>query len=353
MDNKGNVPALPSGIVTVDKGKSRQVRVGLVTANRIPAYGFDVSGYAPNHYRTMTHGPFGVLVGSRQALEVRIMLDGKILTEQKLYPADPPAGPGIDEQVRAMMSENPQTHFLTRSTDGEPFLFTPFDPDLTPSEIVAAQMHALRFGPAPDMDTMEHSAPVTEEVRVDIPPDKWTMPPAPPPPLPDLPDIQAPPLVLVSESSAACLEQSSSVEEPESDSDPAAQESSMEPGVSVQSPVTAVPDCADQEYPAPDYSSRSLYWAPSHGLVAIGVRLLQVARENEPPAPPDGFTYVLFQMNPWQLHVLARNRLMHRLVVPSKEQLRKMMEAEGFAHEAPSCPTVICGCAERTQKKGR
>src|SRR5688572_8440398 len=112
-------PALPSGMVAVDKGPMREVVIGILSGNRIPAFGFDVSGYAPNHYRMVPYGQFGLLVGSKNAVEVRVLLDGKLLLEKQLYPAGPPSGVGIDRKVKAMMSEKPHPFFLMEDNDGK------------------------------------------------------------------------------------------------------------------------------------------------------------------------------------------------------------------------------------------
>ena len=54
-------------------------------------------------------------------------------------------------------------------------------------------------------------------------------------------------------------------------------------------------------------------WAPSHGLVVIGVRMVQTQQEGEPTLPPDGFEYVLFQLNTWADHARVRANLHSRI----------------------------------------
>jgi hypothetical protein len=84
--------------------------------------------------------------------------------------------------------------------------------------------------------------------------------------------------------------------------------------------------------------------APSHGFLVIGVRAIDAPTSTEEPqGPPDVFSYVGFQLNPWKLHNRALSKLLNRMVVPSKAQLNESMRKQGFAHEIPA-ERPICAC---------
>lgn len=359
--NKRNpaMPALPSGMVKVDKGGAREVVVGIVNGDRMPAFGFDVEGLPPNHFRVVQPGNFGVLIGAKHALEVRIMLDGKLLAEQTLMPMDPPSNPAMDERVRKMMAESPQPHFVTRQANGKPFVFKAHNPELSATETVHEQFHPLRNANPPSIDMIDSGAPVTEELISDVTQEELdAMFNKNAPALPVVDDIALPPTDLA-ESTLADVEG----EEPAiTDGDQGVLNFSDigAPGPVLEAGETPVADALNALFdaapapvdtnpnpPAIDLTSRSMYWAPSNGLVAVGVRMLQTFDENEPPMPPDAFTYVMFQLNPWDVHCLAQAHAQNRVIMPSQEAMARMMREEGFQEDAPRMPKVVCSCAKR------
>ena len=93
-----------------------------------------------------------------------------------------------------------------------------------------------------------------------------------------------------------------------------------------------------------DHHNRRTAVAPSHGLVAIGVRMSQQFSKSEGPLPPDSFTYTAFQLNPANLYAKARSRLMGRIRIPSHQDLHRMMVEEGYADEAGPPPASFCSC---------
>jgi len=346
--NKRNpgIPALPSGLVKVDKGKMRDIIVGIINGDRMPAAGFDVHGLPPNHFRVVEHGNFGVLIGAKHALEVRVILDGKLLVEQKLIPEAPPSNPFMDPQVRKMMAESPQPHFVTRDSEGKAFQFKAHDSSLSATELVHDQFHPLRNAIPPTVDMIDNGGAKTEELIADVTPEQvvammmkkagvnpedlengsMTTPSLPSAPAADLlastTDGDQPALPFADESADTSLVQAA----PTSDLKCEAVDDNPNP-------------------PALDLTSRHLYWAPSNGLVAVGVRMIQNIEENEPPAPPDAFTYVLFQLNPWTVHTVAHAHAQNRVILPSREAMARMMQDEGFDGDVPVMPKVVCACA--------
>jgi hypothetical protein len=342
-------PALPSGMVAVEKGPMREVVVGILSGNRIPAFGFDVDGYAPNHYRMVPYGRFGLLLGSKNAVEVRVLLDGKLLLEKQLYPAGPPSGPGIDEKVRAMMSERPEPFFIMEGSNGKPLQYAPHDPNLSLNEIVAEQIHPGARESPPSIAKLDGGTKPTQEFKSDLTPEnlsewlqKMGMPPMPPAPAVDATASGATPGSTLANASSA----------PQLQPGATAQEGTA---VSETGEVLTLSETASPLPATVNALERSVNWAPSHGLVAIGVRMIQELHDMEPPRGPDAFTYVLFQLNPWNVHNKVHAKLMGRVIVPSREQMRKMMEEEGFASDAPHVPQVVCGgnCGHKHHQKRR
>lgn len=358
--NKRNpaIPSLPSGMVKVEKGPFQEVVVGIVNGSRIPAFGFDVDGMPPNHWRHVEFGQFGVLIGARQALEVRVILDGDTILETKLYPSDPPAITGLDPQVRAMMAESPQPHFLTRTNSGEPFMFKAHDTGKSVNQIIADQIHPGAFEAPPSIDMVDNAAPVTEELKVDIDLNALGLVPVSAPEAPD----NAPKSLegtggvgtadggeaftgfggnALASAEGEEVEASAPVNEPLSDE-------AIQAMLDAEKAAGQLADANDGELPEPhevlDGTTRSRNWAPSNGLVAVGIRMLQVSAENEPVSAPDAFTYVLFQLNPWNVHTAARNKLTRRIIMPTQEQMASMMAGEGLG-EVPSTPRVQCACS--------
>ena len=136
--NKRNpgIPALPSGLVKVDKGSMRDVIVGIINGDRMPAGGFDVHGLPPNHFRVVEPGFWGLIIGAKHALDVRVIQDGKLLIEKRINPIAPPTNPFMDAKVRQMMSESPQPHFVTEDAQGKRFEFKGHDASLSAAEVV-------------------------------------------------------------------------------------------------------------------------------------------------------------------------------------------------------------------------
>jgi hypothetical protein len=351
-------PSLPNGLVPVKKGTRGVVLVGVTGSNRIPTIGFDVKDQSPSHWRPVPHGPFGVFIAARQAVEVKVMLDGKVLAETKLFPAQPPSGVGIDPKMLKLMAEAPQPHFVSTDPEGNPLMFAPHPGGLGDDLIIAEQLHPGSTGqPAPTLaDVDGHNAAVHEEMKLDIDPSTlnvpWLHAPAAPTDqtIGDVATGQAGDQLADADKSrlppgdsnwdlAELLgpEMTAALAEATTDADATRPELDDEPLV----PHTL------------DVTRRPLSWAPSHGLVAVGIRLLQTVQANEPPTPPDSYTYVVFQMNPMSLHVRALNRLLNKRIIPSKNVLRDLMVAGGFEQDAPPVQHIACADVHCRQRHGR
>lgn len=337
-------PGLPTGLVVVDKGGGvqREILVGILNGTRMPAAGFDVRGYAPNHYRVVNKGPFGVILGSRVPLEIRVILDGELVHEGKFVPTQIPLSRGMDPTLTEARAAMPQPHMILQDQSGQPLMFKAFDSSLTDDEIIARQLHAEPMTP-PELDTIDHGAPVTQELKVDLPADVLAKLMAPPPVIikPDNAAVSTDG-VTTDGGNTALASEFQGVPQGKTD---LPEDVPAFGDVYRDGDATAEVPTAPADFPAAiDTTERSKSWAPSHGLVAIGVRILQENPENELPTPPDAFTYVLFQMNPWDLHVKAMAALQGRVIVAPKEQLIAIMKEEGFGDEIhPHEHEVSCG----------
>lgn len=339
---------LPTGLVVVDKGGGvdREILVGVLNGTRMPAAGFDVRGYAPNHYRVVNNGPFGVILGSRVPLEIRVILDGELVHEGKFIPTQIPLSRGMDPTLTEARASLPQPHMILHDQSGQPLMFKPFDGSLSDDEIIARQLHAEPMTP-PALDTIDHGAPVTQELKVDLPEDVLARFLAPPPFV--KPDNAANAAVTTDGGDATLTSAEQDGVPHGKDNLPADVPAFGDVYRDGDATAEVPPAPADDEFPAAiDTTERSKSWAPSHGLVAIGVRILQESVENELPSPPDAFTYVLFQMNPWEMHVKAMAALQGRVIVASKEELIAIMREEGFGDEIHthehevSCGGISC-----------
>ncbi len=346
--NKRNpgIPALPSGLVKVDKGSMRDVIVGIINGDRMPAGGFDVHGLPPNHFRVVEPGFWGLIIGAKHALDVRVIQDGKLLIEKRINPIAPPTNPFMDKKVRQMMSESPQPHFVTEDAQGKRFEFKGHDKSLSAAEVVHEQFHPLRNAVPPTIDMIDNGGPKTDELIADITPDQVVammmkqqgINPA---------DIEN----AAAEVPAAPTPDATELLATEGGDQPAlpfADAPVDETAVDAPAAASGLKCEAVDENPYPpalDLTSRNLYWAPSNGLIAVGIRMVQNLEENEPPAPPDAFTYVLFQMNPWDVHTVAMAHAANRVIMPSREAMAAMMAEEGFDGDVPLLPKVKCACA--------
>lgn len=340
--NKRNpgIPALPTGLVKVDKGSMRDVIVGIINGDRMPAGGFDVQGLPPNHFRVVEPGFWGLIIGAKHALDVRVIQDGKLLIEKRINPIKPPSNPFMDAKVRQMMAESPQPHFITEDAQGKQFEFKGHDSSLSAAEVVGEQFHPLRNAVPPTVDMIDNGGPKTDELIADITPDQVVAmmmkqqginPADLDSAIPALPVLPATDLL----ASTADGDQ------------PALPFADAPADATLETEASGLKCEAVNENPYPpalDLASRNLYWAPSSGLIAVGIRMVQNIEENEPPAPPDAFTYVLFQMNPWDVHTVAMARAGNRVILPSREAMAAMMAGEGY-EDVPLLPKVRCACA--------
>lgn len=340
MKNRSRVPtSLPNGLVIVDKGSdSRKVMVGILNGKHMPAFGFDVRGMAPNHYRIVEHGKFGIVVGARQALEVRILVDGKLMLEKVVTPHADPSPIGMDPALYRRMVESPQAHYLVQDGEGKPFMFSAPDQTLTEDEIIAEQIHPGLMSAPPTMDQLDRDGLVLEELRVDLNPADFGFGPQ----NLEAPDADADVSVgehIASASDKLAVENG----EGEAITDGATSKTSFEG----ETGLTRI--APQEEGPAltinrEDPTMQAKSWAPSHGLIAVGIRMIQSVEQGEMiPTAPDGFSYTLFQLNPWTRHNKVLSRIMGRVIVPSTDELAKMTMNEGFGDELSGHSHVSCG----------
>jgi hypothetical protein len=357
---KENTLPLPSGLVTVDKGRRPDILVGVLTGHRQLAQGFDVRGFAPNHFRTIEPGNFGLVIGARGAVEVQAMLDGKVLFEGILEPLQPPQPMGaVDAQRYKMLLETPQPHLIDHNVAGEAFVFEAPDPFADPSEIIANQIHPQASDPL--------AVQWVGMVKV-ARPDEHDMP-AQGTGDAALPAVQLAPPVVSDEMSAT--HSSNHEHETLANAESAAPDhghdhaedgnADVEGAPAVDAHEQAAPAAQEGAQPAPEAiteepetAALALHphnMAPSYGFLVIGVRAIDPPNTtDEPQGPPDVFTYVGFQLNPWKLHARALSQLLNRMVVPSKEQLNDTMRKQGFAHEIPATRPVCACCNGETHR---
>jgi hypothetical protein len=341
MTNRNQPGDNPLGpIVTVQK-RGLPVHVGIVDSNRTMAFGFDVDYPASIHFRTMRHGPFSVLVATKAALEVRVMLDGKLLCEQRLDPL-PQAmrDRGEKSAVRRQVNENLGTHqafFINAQNDGNPLMFIADPQGRSAQERLQLQLHPDRFAPAAYGPATVHRDEPTGQVhaKMDVDPIKLGF--VAPPPAPtnlDQPQDGATESGAPSGSLADALSTNDG-------SSTAATPAQLVPA-SAQLPVeehASDPDAHMHfDVPLPRM-------APSYGMIAVGVRLVQVVVDGEPPQAPDGFDWILFQVNTWEDHARVRANLHSRIKLPPKTPYREVDDGTSQGTQTHTVHGFGCGCS--------
>jgi hypothetical protein len=387
---------VPSPMIAVDKNFGREVLVGIVDGNRHITNGFTSDWPTTIHYRTLAHGPFSVLVGARQPVEVRVMLDGTLLCEQFLDPLPSPrASNSRSDVVRKAgeLTNQPQPFFISFDDNGGLLKFAADAQGRSPEELLRLQLHPEPLTPVrgPVMHVGEMPSGLFDAV-VDLP----SIPPgaqaraglAPLPVSPPAPELHNPePEQLGSTTAAGDDEGRRDIDRPESATgngegvrDIATPESATGNGEGVRDIATpesatgnseGVRDIASPEQatgngegvrdiaspePAPMVRAQvdaqgtvlpsnhhiqapvPTAWAPSHGLVVIGVRMVQTAQEGEPTLPPDGFEYVLFQLNTWENHARIRANLHSRIQLGPRVKFPERVDGHVHTDDGP------CGC---------
>lgn len=317
---KQNNLVTPGPVVTVDKKYGRKVGLALVDVNRMFSHGFEVDFPAHMNFRIMRHGPYAVMVLADQPCEVRIMQDGKLLAEQRLDPLPSPSkihkpgGSEVHRQVRELVNA-PQPFFISFADDHTPLMFTTDPEGRSAEELLALQLYPQLTEPVtgPTMHLGEEPVAIGDEV-FDIDPAKLGLPAllAPVAPSDDnvvtVPDADAEVSTIAGAVSTDAPEGGHEHDETEA--------TATGPAKVHTAQVDEKGEVAVSDYridaPLPQN------WAPSHGLVAIGVRMIQVETEGEPVMPPDGFQYVLFQLNTFEDSARVRANLHSRIKLPPK-----------------------------------
>jgi hypothetical protein len=340
---------VPSPMIAVDKNFGREVLVGIVDSNRHITNGFTSDWPTTIHYRTLAHGPFSVLVGARQPVEVRVMLDGELLCEQFLDPLPSPrASHSRSDVVRKAgeLTNQPQPFFISFDDNGGLLKFAADAQGRSPDELLQLQLHPEPLNPVPGPASMhvgEMPSGLFDAV-VDLPPipagAQARSGLAPLPVSPPAPELHNPePEQLVNESATGDGEGRRDLDSPEaatSNSEGVRDIASPEPAPMVRAQVdargTVLPSDHHIQAPVPTA------WAPSHGLVVIGVRMVQTAQEGEPTLPPDGFEYVLFQLNTWEGHARIRANLHSRIKLGPRVKFPERVDGHVHTDDGP------CSC---------
>lgn len=345
MTNKkpGNGPLNP--LVTVDKQFGREVIVGIVDSRRQIAHGFELEGdgVTPIRYRTLKYGPFAALIGAKDPCEIRIIMDGKLITEQRLDPQPSPnsmSNSDVVQRVERMVAQ-PQPFFITHGSNGAALMFTPPSHEAHEGECdhdhVLDQLHAGRNVmtlPTPVILQGEPTGLV--EAKIDLTAEQLGLPALPPPPAVEENHGDKTGNKVAALADGEVVDADAAAHEP-TDSELAAA-AVIPVSLPVDETVKGAEAVTIMDTPLPTR------WAPSHGLIAIGVRMVQVQHEGEPTMPPDGFTYVLFQLNTWEDHTRLRANSMYRVKLPPKMPYREYPGLDGDQQGHTHSPNGVCGC---------
>lgn len=351
---KQNKLVTPGPVVTVDKHYGRKVGIALVDGNRMFSHGFEVDFPAHMNFRIMRHGPYSVMVLADQPCEVRIMQDGKLLAEQRLDPlpspstSHKPGGSEVRRQIRELVNA-PQPFFISFADDHSPLTFATDPESRSPEELLALQLYPKLTEPVhgPTMHLGEEPVGISEEV-FDIDPAKLGLPPVTAPVVPTDETVTASDAA----SDDSTVAGATSAEAPEGGHEHAdeTEASATGPAKVHTAQVDEKGEVAPSDYridaPVPQN------WAPSHGLVAVGVRMIQVQTQGEPVMPPDGFQYVLFQLNTFEDNARVRANLHSRIKLPPKVVYREL-DDKHHDHEVEELGHRGCGHSLHDPKRFR
>jgi hypothetical protein len=357
---KSDFPALPPGFVKVDKKFGREVAVALVDPNRMVMQGFDVDTSLPPmqadvHFRIARHDRYAVVAVTKYPIEVRVLQDGKLLSESRLDPLPQPTVSRGDSQVRRQVAEavsQPQPFFITHANKlGEqpvPLEFVPDPKGRSVEERVQMQIRPQAMVPVHMVPVQRTGDPKhTIEAKMDIDPVKLGLVPPPPAAKPAaldqtssdamVPGNVAGPADGITDGAAPATCEC----EHEHVHDDHCQHNHAPAGA----PASAARSASEYDVNPAAYTSELPLpetWAESHGLVAIGIRIVQQAVDGEPPMAPDGFTYVLFQMNTFADNAKVRANLHFHIKLPPKVPYREY--DDGAKHdELPRIVDHCCG----------
>jgi hypothetical protein len=332
---------VPGPIVTVNKKFGREVLVAIVDGNRMFTHGFEVDYPAHMYFRTMRHGPFAVMIGTKEPVEVRIMMDGKLLAEQRLDPlpqpstAHRPGGSEVRRQVRELVN-SPQPFFISSADDNSRLMFSADPANRTADERVQLQLAPQPIEPPQGLVKVHEGDPVgISDAVFDIDPALFRrMPPAP-----ALPAVaQEADAAVVPANVATDAPEGAVVDVPATDTtaDVATGPAKVVTPTQVDETGAVAPSGYQTGAPLPQN------WAPSDGLLAIGIRMVQVQTQGEPVMPPDGFEYVLFQLNTWEDHLKIRANLHSRIKLAEVTPHREV--DDGREHEDYNLTSgITCG----------
>ena len=331
-------PAIAGPIVSVQK-RGRPVHVALVDSNRVFAHGFDVDYPADIHFRTMRHGPFSVLIATQDTVEIRVMMDNQLLCEQRLDPLPQPSfEQGDKSAVRKQVHEQlnaPQPFFVSHKNDGAPLAFTADPQGRSIEERMRLELHPDALLPVNGPATIKHEEPVGHmEAKLDVDPSKFGMVPPP-------------------QAAAPTSAPADGATNPGTEGANLGDALSTSNGASNASrPALVVPASAQlpvdehQAEPGGDYHVELPLptMASSYGMIAVGVRLVQVPIDGEPPLPLDGFDYVLFQLNTWEDNARVRANLHSRIKLPPKVAYREIDDGTPSSNNH-TVHNAGCGCS--------
>jgi hypothetical protein len=322
---------MPSPLVTVDKKYGREVLVGIVDSNRQLTNGFSSDWPASIHYRTLRHGTFSVLVGARLPVEVRVMMDGKLLCEQFLDPLPSPSTAGSKSDVVRKIGEltnRPQPFFISFDDEGANLRFTADQKGRSAEELLRLQLNPEPLTPVngPALVRVGQLPTSICEAQVDIP-------------APLALPINTKAAAKASEPGIVTTSEELDHESEGGGTNPPAP--SSEPAKLIPAQVdatgTVLPNDHQIQAPLPEF------WAPSSGLVVIGVRMVQTQQEGEPTMPPDGFEYVPFQLNTWEDHSRIRANLHSRIKLGPRIKFPELVDDKEPGVYESTTPGGVCG----------
>lgn len=281
----------PGGFIEVVKPYGRSVKFAVLDANRVPTQGFSIDSPVRQNFRVLRHGQYSLLVLTDLPIDVRLVKDGVLVGEQRCDPQQTPAAQSNSDVERKAreLSRSPRPFYISTDDSGEPLSFAP-DPDRSVQERLALQLYTGRpmHVPEPLVQRPEPpEAPTTQSLQTiaDAPSNRlcWS---------PD--DLRNDRQVSDRVEDVQGIAGSNLLDE--------------DAGAPVDQPAL--------EFVEPelfDVSGQAERWAPSSGLLAIGIRMVQVATQGEPAMPPDGFDWSLVQLNTFEEHALVRANLLSRI----------------------------------------
>lgn len=289
----------PGGMIEVVKPYGRSVKLAVLDAHRVPAQGFSINYPVHQNFRVLRHGQFSIMVLTDRPVDVCLAKDGLLVGAQRCDPLNQSSAAQADNsEVRSKareLSRAPQPFYISTDYNDQPLSFDPDPVHRSVKDRLALQLYGSPPVPVPQ-----------PQVQRPQPPEALSTP-----------SLQS---IAEAPSNTLCWSPDGPPNHPQPSQNVGDDASTAEHSFAIDAHEGALNhtneeplELEDLEAELFDADGQANRWAPSSGLLAIGVRMVQIDIQGEPLMPPDVFDWVLVQLNTFEEHALVRAHLLGRI----------------------------------------